>query len=61
MSDYVRNKVAEYRKAGKLPPSLSEAIEFAERVAPLPRCEHGHCLRDGSGDALEPPCGCRAR
>lgn len=24
----------------------------------LPRCVHGNCLRDGSGEALEPPCGC---
>lgn len=29
-------------------------------VDPLPRCEHGAALRDGAGEGLEPPCGCRA-
>jgi len=38
---------------------LKDAVEFAERVAPLPRCKHGMALRDGSGEFLEPPCGCR--
>ena len=27
---------------------------------PLPRCSHGSALRDGAGEALEPPCGCRS-
>jgi hypothetical protein len=36
---------------------LRLAIEEAE---PLPRCIHGNCVRDGSGEALEPSCGCRA-
>lgn len=39
---------------------LSKAIEEVERDHPLPRCEHGQALRDHSGEALEPPCGCRA-
>lgn len=39
---------------------LSEAIAFAELVGPLPRCIHGAALRDGGGESLEPPCGCRA-
>lgn len=38
---------------------LNSAIEFAERVAPLPRCRHGKALRDDAGDWLEPSCGCR--
>lgn len=37
---------------------LSEAIAFAESVNPLPRCPHDNALRDGAGEALEPPCGC---
>lgn len=28
-------------------------------VEPLPRCEHGHALRDHGDDFLWPPCGCR--
>jgi hypothetical protein len=39
---------------------LNDAITFAERVGPLPRCAHGKALRDGSGELLEPTCGCRA-
>jgi hypothetical protein len=31
---------------------LVEAIAYVERFDPLPRCEHGNCLRDGSGEAL---------
>jgi hypothetical protein len=31
-----------------------------EETEPLPRCIHGNCVRDGSGEALEPACGCRA-
>jgi len=38
---------------------LSEAIKFAEVIHPLPRCEHGNCLQDHSGENLEPPCDCR--
>lgn len=41
--------------------NLSDAIEFAETVNPLPRCKHNACLRDGAGELLEPPCGCRFR
>lgn len=26
----------------------------------LSRCQHGSALRDGAGERLEPPCGCRA-
>lgn len=40
--------------------ALREAIDFVENNYPLPRCEHDHALRDHSGEALEPPCGCRA-
>lgn len=40
--------------------NLSEAIAFAEAVGPLPRCPHGSALKDGAGEVLEPPCGCRA-
>ena len=39
--------------------ALREAIAFAERTDTLPRCEHGSCLRDGAGERLQPPCGCR--
>lgn len=39
---------------------LSRAIAETERDHPLPRCSHGSALRDGSGEALDPPCGCRA-
>lgn len=38
---------------------LHEAIDFVEQTAPLPRCEHGSCLRDHGGELLEPDCGCR--
>lgn len=34
-------------------------IVQADYDDPLPRCEHGNCLRDGGGELLEPPCGCR--
>lgn len=36
------------------------AIDYVETNHPLPRCPHGSALRDGAGEALEPPCGCRA-
>jgi hypothetical protein len=39
---------------------LAKAIQKTERDHPLPKCRHGYNLRDGSGEALEPPCGCRA-
>jgi hypothetical protein len=26
---------------------------------PLPRCNHGHALKDHAGERLEPTCGCR--
>lgn len=38
---------------------LRLAIEWAEKHHPLPRCEHGHALRDHGGELLEPTCGCR--
>lgn len=38
---------------------LSDAIRHVEQHHPLPRCEHGKPLRDGGGELLEPPCGCR--
>lgn len=38
---------------------LQSAIEFAQNVNPLPRCKHDNALRDGAGELLEPPCGCR--
>jgi hypothetical protein len=38
---------------------LAKANKEAERDHPLPRCMHGSALVDGSGEALEPPCGCR--
>lgn len=50
-------KFVDRRMATERP--LQEAIEFAQRIDPLPRCEHGSCLRDGGGERLEPPCGCR--
>ncbi len=44
----------------------TECMEIAAalRASPrsdevLQRCGHGNCLRDGAGEALEPPCGCR--
>lgn len=40
--------------------NLRDAIDYVEANHPLPRCEHGQALRDHSGEALEPPCGCRA-
>lgn len=43
----------------KGPLSLADVIAFAERLDPLPRCEHGNALRDGAGETLEPSCGCR--
>lgn len=38
---------------------LAAAVAKTERDHPLPRCDHGKPLRDGAGEALEPPCGCR--
>ena len=35
---------------------LHEAIAS---VPPLPRCKHGNCLEDHSGEKLVPECGCR--
>ncbi len=37
---------------------LGAAIAFVNAKFPLPRCEHGHALRDDAGDTLEPSCGC---
>jgi hypothetical protein len=37
---------------------LREAVAFAEKRYPLPRCIHGGCLRDAAGELLEPSCGC---
>lgn len=39
---------------------LAKAVADVERDYPLPRCAHGKALRDHSGEALEPSCGCRA-
>jgi hypothetical protein len=39
---------------------LRQAIEWAEKHHPLPRCKHGNCLRDHGMELLEPSCGCRA-
>ena len=38
---------------------LANAVAETERDYPLPRCRHGKALRDGGGENLEPPCGCR--
>lgn len=40
--------------------NLAEAINYVEANHPLPRCKHDAALRDGAGEALEPPCGCHA-
>jgi hypothetical protein len=40
--------------------TLGAAIRHVEQQHPLPRCGHGSALRDGGGERLEPPCGCRA-
>jgi len=53
------NNTADTAKGNEIG-KLSNAIEFAERVGPLPRCVHGAALRDGAGEILEPPCGCTA-
>lgn len=37
---------------------LSAAIAFVNEHHPLPRCSHGHALRDGGGEKLLPSCGC---
>lgn len=41
--------------------NLRRAVEEVNRDHPLPRCPHGQALRDGGGERLEPPCGCRAK
>lgn len=38
---------------------LAEAVSWAEKHHPLPRCVHGNALQDHAGDLLEPSCGCR--
>lgn len=39
--------------------ALRDAIREVEEKYPLPRCPHGHALRDNSGDVLGPyDCGC---
>ncbi len=40
---------------------LRKAIDYVNENHPLPRCVHGQALRDHSGEALEPPCGCSLR
>jgi hypothetical protein len=37
---------------------LSDSVRWAETHHPLPRCMHGHAVRDGAGERLEPSCGC---
>lgn len=39
---------------------LGASIAAVEQHAPLPRCVHDNPLRDHSGEALEPSCGCPA-
>ncbi len=39
--------------------NLADAVRVVETHHPLPRCTHGHPLRDGGGERLEPSCGCR--
>jgi hypothetical protein len=39
--------------------NLQDAIDWAEKNYPLPRCRHGKALKDAAGDLLEPTCGCR--
>lgn len=39
--------------------TLREVIDFVEANHPLPRCLHGHALRDHSGEILAPSCGCK--
>ena len=39
---------------------LRQAVAWAEKHHPLPRCKHGNCLRDHGMELLEPSCGCRA-
>lgn len=34
-------------------------VESLGGIDPLPQCKHGKPLVDGSGEILEPPCGCR--
>ena len=38
---------------------LREATRWVEENHPLPRCEHGHALRDHGGTPLAPTCGCQ--
>jgi len=38
---------------------LVHAVAFVQQHYPLPRCVHGHALKDHAGDLLEPSCGCR--
>lgn len=38
---------------------LGRAVDFVNAFYPLPRCRHGHALRDHAGECLEPSCGCR--
>lgn len=52
-------RVLEMQKERASIQRLHNAVEFAERVYTLPRCEHGSCLRDHAGELLEPDCGCR--
>jgi hypothetical protein len=37
---------------------LHDAVNFSNRMFPLPRCIHGHALKDHSGEKLAPSCGC---
>ena len=46
--------------AGECPGAdpLGAAVAFVETHHPLPRCPHGHALRDHGGERLSLPCGC---
>lgn len=39
---------------------LGRAVDFVNTFYPLPRCRHGHALKDHAGERLEPSCGCRS-
>lgn len=44
---------------GEATRGAGEARRGPAGLDPLPRCGHGGCLLDASGEILEPPCGCR--
>ena len=37
---------------------LHDAINFSNRMFPLPRCKHKNALKDHGGYKLYPSCGC---